>query len=95
MWCNHLFYAMVTKGNNLVSGSSPDQVLKKLGARIKSLREQRGYSNYEKFAYEHEFSRAQFGRYERGENLTFVTLLKIVNSFEMTLEEFFSEGFGD
>jgi transcriptional regulator with XRE-family HTH domain len=93
MWRNDLFYSMATKGNNAVSGSSPDNMLKKLGARIKSLREQRGYANYEKFAYEHEFSRSQFGRYEQGENLTFVTLVKIVRSFGMTLEEFFSEGF--
>lgn len=68
-------------------------VLKQLGQRIKSLRIKKGYTSYEYFAYEHNISRAQFGRYERGEDLRFSTLIKIVNAFDMTLEEFFSEGF--
>lgn len=68
-------------------------VLKQLGQRIKSLRIKKGYTSYEYFAYEHNISRAQFGRYERGEDLRFSTLIKIVSAFNMTLEEFFSEGF--
>ncbi len=72
---------------------SKEEVLKKLGERIKSLRISKGYSSYEYFAYEHNISRAQFGRYERGEDLRFSTLTKIVKAFDMTLEEFFSEGF--
>lgn len=70
-----------------------DVVLKQLGQRIKSLRIKKGYTSYEYFAYEHNISRAQFGRYERGEDLRFSTLIKIVSAFNMTLEEFFSEGF--
>lgn len=72
---------------------SKEEVLKKLGERIKSLRIKKGYSSYEYFAYEHNISRAQFGRYERGEDLRFSTLIKIIKAFDMTLEEFFSEGF--
>lgn len=64
-----------------------------LGERIKSLRIEKGYSSYEFFAYEHNFPRTQFGRYEKGENLRFDNLLKIVKAFDMTLAEFFSEGF--
>ena len=71
----------------------PDTELKKLGRRIKELRIQKGYSSYEYFAYEHNISRAQFGRYEQGQDLRFTTLLKIVNAFDMTMEEFFGEGF--
>ncbi|MEM1405135.1 MAG: helix-turn-helix transcriptional regulator [Bacteroidota bacterium] len=67
--------------------------LKKLGERIKSLRIARGYTNYEYFAYEHNIPRAQFGRYERGEDLRFSSLVKVVKAFGMTLPEFFSEGF--
>ena len=67
--------------------------LKKLGERIKSLRIARGYTNYEYFAYEHNIHRAQFGRYERGEDLRFSSLVKVVKAFGMTLPEFFSEGF--
>ncbi len=68
-------------------------VLKQLGQRIKALRIDKGYTSYEYFAYEHNISRAQFGRYERGEDLRFSTLIKIVNAFDLTLEEFFSVGF--
>lgn len=74
---------------------SPEETLKKLGDRIKSLRIKKGYTSYEYFAYEHNISRAQFGRYERGEDLRFSTLLRIVSAFEMTLEDFFSEGFSE
>jgi len=71
----------------------PGEMLEKLGNRIRSLREQKGYSNYEKFAYEHNFSRAQYGRYEQGQNLSFKTLLRLLKAFDMTLTQFFSEGF--
>lgn len=74
---------------------SKEKILKKLGDRIKSLRIKKGYSSYEYFAYEHNISRAQFGRYERGEDLRFSSLAKIVQAFDMTFEEFIAEGFSD
>lgn len=77
----------------MIEDFSKEVVLKKLGARIKEIRMKKGYSSYEYFAYEHNISRAQFGRYERGEDLRFSTLAKIIAAFEMTFEEFFSEGF--
>lgn len=77
----------------MIEDFSKEAVLKKLGARIKEIRIKKGYSSYEYFAYEHNISRAQFGRYERGEDLRFSTLAKIIAAFEMTFEEFFSEGF--
>jgi transcriptional regulator with XRE-family HTH domain len=64
-----------------------------LGERIKQLRIERGYSSYEYFAYEHGISRAQFGRYERGEDLRFSSLVKVIKAFDISLKEFFSEGF--
>jgi transcriptional regulator with XRE-family HTH domain len=67
--------------------------LKKLGNRIKLLRIKRGYTSYEYFAYENNISRAQFGRYENGEDLRYSSLLRVVTAFDMTLEEFFSDGF--
>ncbi|QDW27257.1 helix-turn-helix transcriptional regulator [Pedobacter sp. KBS0701] len=70
-----------------------DEYLKKLGARIRSLRISRGYTNYDKFAYEHDIDRSQWGRFENGKDLRFTSLLQIVSVFDMTLEEFFSEGF--
>jgi len=67
--------------------------LKKLGNRIKALRIKAGFSNYEYFAYKHELPRAQFGRYERGEDLRYTSLLKVIKAFGITVQEFFSEGF--
>ncbi len=67
--------------------------LEKLGERIKSLRISKGYTNYENFAFKHDIPRAQFGRYERGEDLRFSSLVKVVKAFDMTLQEFFREGF--
>ena len=65
----------------------------RLAARIKELRLKKGYSNYEYFAYENNLPRAQYGRYERGEDLRFSSLVKVVKAFGLTLEEFFSSGF--
>jgi len=65
----------------------------KLGNRIKSLRIKQGYSNYENFAFEKDIPRAQFGRYEKGEDLRYTSLLKVIKAFGLTIEEFFSEGF--
>ncbi|MGE8555019.1 MAG: helix-turn-helix domain-containing protein [Chryseobacterium jejuense] len=70
-----------------------EEVLKKLGKRIKEIRIAKGYSSYEYFAYEHNISRAQYGRYEKGEDLRFSTLAKVINAFGMTMNEFFAEGF--
>lgn len=70
-----------------------EEVLKKLGKRIKEIRIAKGYSSYEYFAYEHNISRAQYGRYEKGEDLRFSTLAKVINAFGMTMNEFFADGF--
>jgi hypothetical protein len=36
-------------------------------------------------------SRAQFGRYEKGQDLRMSCLIKLVNAFGISLKEFFSE----
>jgi hypothetical protein len=91
-----LFYSMEVKGKKSskkkLELSSEEQLLK-MGKRIKDLRIKKGYTSYEYFAYEHEIPRAQFGRYEQGQDLRFSSLVKIINAFGMTMNEFFSEGF--
>jgi len=67
--------------------------IKKLAKRIKSLRIKKGYTSYENFAFDNKIHRAQYGRYETGTDMQFTSLLKIAKAFDMTLEEFFSEGF--
>lgn len=67
--------------------------IQRLAKRIRSLRIQKGYTSYESFALEKGIHRAQYGRYETGTDIQFTSLVKIAQSFEMSLEEFFSEGF--
>ena len=67
--------------------------IKKLANRIKQLRIKKGYSSYETFAFETGIHRAQYGRYETGTDIQYSSLIKLANAFDMTLTEFFSEGF--
>jgi transcriptional regulator with XRE-family HTH domain len=89
MRCFGLFYQMQS------DNPSDEEMLKKLGARIRALRIREGYSNYEKFANKHEINRSQVWRYENGENLTFTTLVRLARAFNINLADFFSEGFED
>ncbi len=70
-----------------------NQELKKLGDRIRALRIKKGYTSYEKFAFDNDISRAQVGRYEQGKDIQFSTLIRVCNALGVTLNEFFSEGF--
>jgi len=83
----------MAKRKSIKADLVPDEQLTKLGERIRNLRKEKGFSSLEIFAYEHGFGRTQYARYENGEDLRFSTLIRIVNCFGMTLEEFFSEGF--
>jgi len=67
--------------------------IEKLAKRIKSLRIEKGYTSYETFAFENGIHRAQYGRYETGTDIQYTSLIRIAKAFDMTLEEFFSEGF--
>lgn len=67
-----------------------NEELDKLGKRLKALRLKRGYTNYESFAFENGIPRAQYGRYENGQDLRFSSLLKVLKAFDISLEEFFS-----
>lgn len=67
--------------------------LEKLANRLKELRIQKGYTSYEYFAYDNNIPRAQYGRYEKGEDLKFSSLLKVLQGLDISLKEFFEEGF--
>jgi transcriptional regulator with XRE-family HTH domain len=63
-----------------------------LAKRIRELRH-RTHSSYEIFAYDNNITRSQWGRYETGEDVRFSSLVKVCRIFNITLQEFFSEGF--
>lgn len=67
--------------------------LEKLAKRIKDLRIKAGYTSYEIFAYETGISRTMYGNYENGSDMRTTNLRKIAKAHNMTLQEFFSEGF--
>lgn len=91
----HLFYWMKRrdKKSSKTNELGKEITLQKVGTRIKNLRINKGYTSYEYFAYDHNISRAQFGRYEQGQDLRLSSLIKVLNALEITLQEFFNEGF--
>lgn len=61
----------------------------KVGDRLRELRKSAGHKSYENFAFEHELNRVQYGRMERGANITLASLLRVLDVHKITLEEFF------
>lgn len=79
---------------NKVPITDKDRVFfQRLGRRIRVLRKQAGYSSLEKFANDHDFDRAQYGRYETGHNMTLQTLHRILTALDVEASQFFNEDF--
>ncbi|WP_242927343.1 helix-turn-helix transcriptional regulator [Pontibacter vulgaris] len=73
---------------------SEQEVLVRIGNRLKEIRIAKGYTSYEDFALEHGIARMQYWRLETGKtNPTIKTLYKVLEIHQITLQEFFSEGF--
>lgn len=61
----------------------------KIGERLRELRKKAGYKSYENFAFDNEINRVQYGRMEKGANITLASLLKVLDIHKITLEDFF------
>ena len=71
-----------------------EKEIKKIGIRLKNLRKEAGYSNPDKFAYENNLNRSQYGKYEAGtSNPTIKTLITILNIHNISLSQFFDSTF--
>ena len=70
-----------------------EENISKLGSRLREIRKEKGYKNHEKFAYDSDISRSQYGRYEKGTDMKISSLLKILHAHGMSLSEFFEKGF--
>ncbi|WP_147322022.1 helix-turn-helix domain-containing protein [Mucilaginibacter conchicola] len=69
-------------------------VQKQLGARIREVRKQKGFSSSEAFALAVNINRTQYNNYEIGKaNIQFATLIRIFEGLEISPKEFFAEGF--
>ena len=69
------------------------EIIKKLSERLKQVRIAKGYTSQETFAYQNDINRVQYSRYEQGKNLNFSTLFRVIQALDMTVAEFFAEGF--
>lgn len=67
--------------------------LKELGQRIRQLRLAMGYSSAEKFAIDHKLSRVSYTKCETGANMTYMSLRRLLKIFNMSVSDFFNEGF--
>lgn len=76
-----------------VSKESFENQIVNLGNRIKELRKKKGFTNYEFFAYENKIGRSQYGQYEKGADMRFTSLLRLLEIHGISLKEFFSKGF--
>ena len=76
--------------------SDEQEILNKLGKRIRKLRKEKGFTSHETFAYQSNISRGLYGKYERGENdLRFLSLLRILKGLDISIKDFFEEGFDE
>jgi transcriptional regulator with XRE-family HTH domain len=74
----------------------PDEMLVKIGAKMRKVRKDMGYDNGDDFSYDAGINRSQYGKYEAGsQDMRLSSLLKTINSLGLTLEEFFAGGLGE
>ncbi len=59
--------------------------------KLKRMRIAKGYSSYEKFAWDNDINRVQYYSVEKGQNITTKTLLKILDIHKISLSEFCSD----
>lgn len=60
-----------------------------LAARIKQLRQDKGYTSQETFAYDNGYTLSYYSRLERGEDIRFSSLIKVCEALGVSLEDFF------
>ena len=59
--------------------------------RLKELRKEKGFKNYEHFAYELGISRSAYWRIEKGSNFEMKTLFRICKLLGISVQEFFTD----
>ncbi len=62
-----------------------------ISKRLKELRKEKGFKNYEHFAYELGMSRSAYWRIEKGSNFEIKTLFRICKLLGISVQEFFSD----
>jgi hypothetical protein len=67
-----------------------DKRIVKIAAKLKQLRKESGYKNYDVFAWDNDISRTNYQRMESGCNFTIESFLKLLDIHKMSLEDFFT-----
>jgi transcriptional regulator with XRE-family HTH domain len=62
-----------------------------ISKRLKELRKEKGFNNYEHFAYELGMSRSAYWRIEKGSNFEMKTLFRICKLLGISVQEFFHQ----
>lgn len=70
----------------------PKEVLL-LAKRIKQLRQDKGYTSQETFAYDNDYTLSYYSRIERGEDIRFTSLVKVCKALGVSLNTLFEKGF--
>lgn len=73
-----------------------DELLEKIGEKLKQLRIDAGYTSYEKFAWDNDINRTQYWKIEKGKtNLTLKSLMKVLLIHKMGLLTFLNMVYED
>lgn len=64
-----------------------------LAKRIKQLRQAKGYTSQETFAYDNDYTLSYYSRIERGEDIRFTSLVRVCRALGVDLKTFFGTGF--
>lgn len=62
-----------------------------LARRIKQLRQDKGYTSQETFAYDNDYTLSYYSRLERGEDIRFSSLIRVCKALGISLEQFFKD----
>ena len=68
--------------------TKPKEVLL-LGKRIRQLRQEKGYTSQETFAYDNDYTLSYISRLERGQDIRLTSLVRICKALGVTLEQLF------
>jgi len=86
IWCN--IYGVLF---GFFGMQKEEDILIKIGERLRELRKAKGYSSYEDFAFDNDIPRMQYWRLEKGKtNLTIKTLEKILKIHNISFKDFFN-----
>ena len=68
-----------------------EDLLSKIGMKLKQMRIKKGYTSYEMFAWENKLSRIQYWKMERGTNCTLKSLSRVLKIHHLTIDQFFKD----